>query len=32
VVTPNPPFLINGNTQWNPQLEMNGVTDEGTQW
>ena len=32
VVTPNPPFLYNANTQWNPQLEMNGVTDEGTQW
>ena len=32
VVTPNPPFLINSDTQWNPQLEMNGITDEGTQW
>ena len=32
VVTPSPPFLINSNTQWNPQLEMNGITDEGTHW
>jgi len=32
VVTPNPPFLVNGNTQWNPQLEMSGMTAQGTQW
>ena len=32
VVSPDPPFLINERTRWNPQLEARGVTDGGTDW
>ena len=33
VVNPSPPFaLLAGGTQWNPQLEMSGLTAGGTQW
>ena len=32
VVRPDPPFLLNGRTRWNPQLEISGVADGGTEW
>ena len=32
VVSTDPPFLFNKNTRWNPQLEMDGVTDDGVEW
>lgn len=32
VVSPNPPFLINNRTEWNPQVEMQGETEDGIEW
>jgi hypothetical protein len=32
VVSPNPPFLINNRTEWNPQVEMQGETVDGVEW